>query len=98
MVGSYLTSAKVKKDGNRVVFELDDPFAVDSVNDARGTIEEIASTLYGERITIEAKVQSAEPAPAGRREEDKPSALRDDPVLSAFRKHLGGELVKENKR
>ena len=32
------------------------------------------------------------------RAEDKPAPLRDDPVLSAFRKHLGGELVKERER
>jgi DNA polymerase-3 subunit gamma/tau len=98
MVASYLKDATVKKDGSRVVFEIDDSFAVDAVNDARGAIEEIASQLYGERITVEARLQEAEPPPAGRRAEDKPAPLRDDPVLSAFRKHLGGELVKERER
>ncbi len=98
VVGSYLSGAKVRRDGNRIVFELEDPFAIDAVTDARITIEEIASQMYGEPITIEAMTQSAEPAPAGRRAEDRPSALTDDPVLSAFRKHLGGELVKEKKR
>jgi len=98
MVGSYLSGATVKKDGNRIVFELGDAFAVDAVSDARGAIEEIASQVYGERITIEAKMQEAESPAAGRRTEDKPSALRDDPVLSSFRKHLGGEVVKETKR
>ncbi len=98
MVASYLKDATMKKDGARVVFEIDDSFAVDAVNDARGAIEEIASQLYGEHIAVEAKVKEAEPAPTGRRAEDKPAPLRDDPVLSAFRKHLGGELVKESKR
>ncbi|MGZ5473927.1 MAG: DNA polymerase III subunit gamma/tau [Thermoanaerobaculia bacterium] len=98
MVASYLKDATMKKDGARVVFEIDDSFAVDAVNDARGAIEEIASQLYGERIAVEAKVKEAESAPTGRRAEDQPAPLRDDPVLSAFRKHLGGELVKESKR
>jgi DNA polymerase-3 subunit gamma/tau len=98
MVASYLKDATLKKDGSRVVFEIGDAFAVDAVNDARSAIEEIASQLYGERITVEARMQEAEPAPSGRRTEDKPAPLRDDPVLSAFRKHLGGELVKERER
>ena len=98
MVASYLTNATSKKEGARVVFEIDDAFAVDAVNDARGAIEEIASQLYGERINVEARLHEAEPAPTGRRAEDKPAPLRDDPVVSAFRKHLGGELVKERER
>lgn len=98
MVGSYLKDATVTRNGNRVVLELGDAFAVDAVTDARSTIEQIASELYGERITIEVKQQEAQTPQGGRRAEDKPSPLRDDPVLSAFRKHLGGELVKESKR
>jgi DNA polymerase-3 subunit gamma/tau len=98
MVASYLKDATMKKEGGRIVFELGDSFAVDAVMDARAVIEQIASEVHGERISIDAKLQGAEPAAAGRRAEDKPSPLRDDPVLSAFRKHLGGELVKENKR
>jgi DNA polymerase-3 subunit gamma/tau len=98
MVASYLKDATITKSGTRISIILADDFAVDAVNDARSTIEQIASELHGERITVEARLQEAEPAPTGRRAEDKPSPLRDDPVLSAFRKHLGGELVKENKR
>ncbi|HEX6098306.1 MAG TPA: DNA polymerase III subunit gamma/tau [Thermoanaerobaculia bacterium] len=98
MVASYLNNATMKKDGARVVFEIDDQFAVDSFNDSRTVIEEIASQHYGERVSVEAKMKEAEPAPTGRRAEDKPAPLRDDPVLSAFRKHLGGELVKERER
>ena len=67
-----------------------DPAYVDYVNDARATIEQIASDVFGEPTTIEAVTE--EPA-SGRRDEDKPSALRDDPVLRAFQKHLGAEPV-----
>ena len=98
MVGTYLSGATVKKDGSRIVFELSDPFAIDAVTDARAAIEEIAAQVYGERMTVEARMQDSEGAAPARRNEDKPSALRDDPVLSLFRKHLGGELVKESKR
>ncbi|HEV7238479.1 MAG TPA: hypothetical protein VGQ36_04500, partial [Thermoanaerobaculia bacterium] len=97
LVASYLKDATLKKDGARIVFELGDSFAVDAVADARGVIEEIASQVYGESITVEAKLKDAEP-PGERRAEDKAAPLRDDPVLSAFRKHLGGEIVKETNR
>ncbi|HEX8409729.1 MAG TPA: DNA polymerase III subunit gamma/tau, partial [Thermoanaerobaculia bacterium] len=73
LVGSYLKDATVQRNGNRITFELTDPFAVDAVSDARTALETIALELYGERITIEAKLQEAEPAPTGRRAEDKPS-------------------------
>lgn len=96
-LGAYLDEATISRDGARVVIELKDPFHVDAMTDARGAIESIASEHYGERVSVEARLKE-EPTPTGRRAEDKPAPLRDDPVLSAFRKHLGGELVKENKR
>ena len=98
LIASYLTDAEIRRDGSRVVVEIEDSFAVDAINDARTSLEAIASEHYGERVSIEAKLKDAEPAPTGRRVEDKPAPLRDDPVLSAFRKHLGGELVKERER
>ena len=56
----------------------------------------VKAEMSGEKIIIETRVAAAEATPA-RRSEDKPAPLRDDPVLSAFRKHLGGELVKEKR-
>jgi len=97
-LSAYLDDAVISREGARVVIELKDPYHVDAFTDARSAIESIASELYGERITVEAKLKDAEPAAGGRRTEDKAAPLRDDPVLSAFRKHLGGELVKENNR
>lgn len=97
MVGTYLKDATLTKEGSRVIFELADAFAVDAITDARAVIEQIASEHFGERVTIEPKLQEAA-AQSGRRADDKPSPLRDDPVLSSFRKHLGGELVKETNR
>ncbi len=96
LIAGYLESAKVERNANTITFVFTDSFAADTVGDARDAIAQIASEMYGEKITVETKLISAEAA-SGRRAEDKPSVLRDDPVLSAFRKHLGGELVKEKR-
>jgi len=89
----------MERSGNKLTFTFDDSFAADSVGDAKDAVAQIASELFGEKIIVETRVGSAEPAaaPTGRRAEDKPAPLRDDPVVSAFRKHLGGELVKEKR-
>jgi DNA polymerase-3 subunit gamma/tau len=97
LIGGYLESARMEREGNRVIFVFDDAFHADSVSDAKDAIAAIATEMMGAKITIETKVAAAEPATGGRRSEDKPAPLRDDPVLSAFRKHLGGELVKESR-
>ncbi|HYI09513.1 MAG TPA: DNA polymerase III subunit gamma/tau [Thermoanaerobaculia bacterium] len=96
LIGGYLAGAKMERDGNKLVFVFEDQFHADSVADAKDTVAQIASELYGEKMIVETKVGAAEPV-TGRRVEDKPAPLRDDPVLSAFRKHLGGELVKEKR-
>jgi DNA polymerase III subunit gamma/tau len=97
LIGGYLEGARLEREGNRIVFVFDDAFHADSVSDAKDAIALIATEMFGEKITIETRVASADVAPNGRRSEDKPAPLRDDPVLSAFRKHLGGELVKEKR-
>lgn len=98
LIATYLShAASVRKEGGRINWTFNDSFYADAVSDARATIEPIASEVFGEHITIEATVGSPAPA-AGRRAEDKPSALRDDPVVRAFQKHLGGEIVDSKKR
>ena len=96
LIGANLASAKMQRNGNRITFHFEDSFAADSVSDAKDTIARIASDLFGETITVDVRVGQTE-QPTGRREEDKPPPLGDDPVLSAFRKHLGGESVKEKR-
>ncbi|HEX3581474.1 MAG TPA: hypothetical protein VH087_06905, partial [Thermoanaerobaculia bacterium] len=91
LIASYLSHAKsAKKDGNRITWTFDDATYADYVKDSKTTIEQIASDVFGEPVTIEA---IAEVMPQNRRAEDKPSALRDDPVMRAFQKHLGAEIV-----
>ncbi len=90
-IASFLAHAKsAKKDGNRITWIFDDATYADYVKDAKVTIEQIASDVFGETVTVDAV---AEIIPHNRREEDKPSALRDDPVMRAFQKHLGAEIV-----
>ena len=99
MVGMYLADAPVKQDGNRITFTFDDSFKADSASDAKAAIEEIARELFGPSARVEIATQQAAPAaPEKRRAEDQPSALRDDPVVQAFAKHLGGEVVESRKR
>jgi DNA polymerase-3 subunit gamma/tau len=95
LIGGYLEGARMEREGTRITFTFDDAFHADSVGDAKDAIAEIASELIGEKMTVETKVASADAN--GRRGDDKPAPLRDDPVISAFRKHLGGELVKEKR-
>ncbi|HYR30071.1 MAG TPA: DNA polymerase III subunit gamma/tau [Thermoanaerobaculia bacterium] len=97
LIGPYLESATVEKNGNRIVLTFTDKFAADAIGDAKDSLQEVAAQVYGEKCSVDVRVQAPEPVAAGRRAEDKPSTLRDDPVLGAFRKHLGGELIKESK-
>ena len=96
IVGSYLEAAKVEREGNRLTFVFEDAFAEETVAGAKDAIAQVASEVFGEPVKVETKIATAE-QPGGRRAEDKPVPLSDDPVLSAFRKHLGGELVKEKR-
>jgi len=97
LIATYLENAKSSnKTGNRVTWTFADPAYVDYVNDARATIEQIASEVFGEPTTIEAITEAPQ---TGLRAEDKPqqSALRDDPVMRAFQKHLGAEPVESRR-
>jgi len=92
LIASYLSHAKsAKKDGNRITWTFDDATYADYVKDAKTTIEQIASDVFGEPVTIEAIAEVV--PPQSRRAEDQPSALRDDPVVRAFQKHLGADIV-----
>jgi DNA polymerase-3 subunit gamma/tau len=98
LVGGYLAAATMERNGNKLTFLFEDQFQADTVGDAKDAIAQIATEMYGEKMTVETRAGSAEPAPIpGRRADDKPTPLRDDPVVSSFRKHLGGELVKEKR-
>jgi DNA polymerase-3 subunit gamma/tau len=87
LIAGYLAMATtMRKSGDRVIFTFDDKFTAESVSDARQIIEEAAKEIYGGTVKLEVASGNAP---------DKPAAApaREDPVLKAFQKHLGGEVV-----
>jgi hypothetical protein len=91
MLAATLSQGTARKEGNEIVWTFSEQFPADSVNDARAAIEKIAAEVFGEKISVKAVVPN-EPTPS-RRAEDKPPALSDDPVLKAFQKHLGANVI-----
>ena len=100
LIGQYLAGAKGhERSGNRIVFTFDasNGSYADFLRDEVASLEKTAAEVFGEPVKLEFQIEAAAPA-AGRRAEDKPSALREDPVVKAFAKHLGGEIVDARKR
>jgi DNA polymerase-3 subunit gamma/tau len=96
IVGSYLASAKSSRhEGNRLIFTFTDSYYADSVSDAKKTLEEIATEVFGSPIVVSVEVENAAPAASG--SETRGGGLRDDPVVQAFAKHLGGEIVESRR-
>jgi DNA polymerase-3 subunit gamma/tau len=97
-IGGYLAGAKSSsRNGNRITFLFADDFYADAVAEAKQSLEDLASEVFGERITIDVQTESTKGSP-NRRAEDGTAALRDDPVVQAFARHLGGEVVESRKR
>ncbi|HEY4641416.1 MAG TPA: hypothetical protein VII75_08740, partial [Thermoanaerobaculia bacterium] len=96
LIGGYLGAAKSRKrDGSKLLLTFADSFTADQVSNARASLEEIAAEVFGERMTIDVKTDSpAAGAPAPK----SSSPLRDDPVVQAFQKHLGADIVESRKR
>jgi len=94
LIGGYLGAAKSRRrDGNRLLLTFSDAFTADQVNDARTALEQLAAEVFGETMSIDVQLDSPAAAPAA-----KSSPLRDDPVIQAFQKHLGADLVESRKR
>jgi len=96
LIGGYLGAAKSRRrDGNKLLLTFSDSFTADQVRDARTTLEQLAAEVFGEPMSIDVKLDSPEAAATAA----KPSSpLRDDPVIQAFQKHLGADLVESRKR
>ena len=101
LIGSYLAGAKSsRRDGHRLIYTFDDAFFADELTNAKAFIEELAAEVYGTPLSVTFQVGDGQPQ-GGRRAEDKPekpSTLRDDPVVQSFARHLGGEVVEQRKR
>ncbi|MBK5260406.1 MAG: DNA polymerase III subunit gamma/tau [Thermoanaerobaculia bacterium] len=98
LLAGYLSGAKsIRKDGSRVVLLFDDEHFAQPLIDAKQTLQEIAADVYGAPSQI--IIETAGQKPQGsRRADEKQSTLLDDPVVKAFAKHLGGEVVEPRKR
>jgi DNA polymerase-3 subunit gamma/tau len=96
LIGGYLAAAKSRRrDGNKLMLTFGDSFTADQVKDARAALEPIAAEVFGEAMTMDVQLDSpAAGAPAAK----SSSPLRDDPVVQAFQKHLGADIVESRKR
>jgi DNA polymerase-3 subunit gamma/tau len=96
LIGGYLGAAKSRRrDGNKLLLTFADSFTADQVTGARAALEPIAAEVFGEPMTID--VQTDSPA-AGAPAAKSSSTLRDDPIVQAFQKHLGADIVESRKR
>ncbi len=94
LIGSYLANATSnRREGDRLIFSFADAFSADAVRDARAALDPIAAEVFGAPVTIEVEVNDEKPAGA-----KGAPPLREDPVVKAFQKHLGGEIVESGKR
>jgi hypothetical protein len=89
LLAGYLAGAKgMRKEGNRVVWTFDDAHLAQPLIDARSSLEQIAAEVYGGPTSIQIETVGATAGP----QQEKQSPLREDPVVKAFAKHLGGEI------
>jgi DNA polymerase-3 subunit gamma/tau len=91
-IAGHLSNGKGAKEGNTLVFTFNDAYSADVVNDAREALEKIASEVFGTATTIVVH-SDAKPSPPPKEQ----SQIREDPVLKAFQKHLGGEVVESRR-
>jgi DNA polymerase-3 subunit gamma/tau len=100
VASSYLRQAQRSAvEGDSLVFEFgpDEAFAAGYLEEKANLepLETIATQLFGRKMSVRPSVKSS-PA-AGATSKPEPSR-RDDPVIQAFAKHLGGEVVRPKKK
>ena len=96
LIGGYLGAAKSRRrDGSKLLLTFNDSFTADQVTGARGTLEQLAAEVFGETMSIDVQLDSPSAAAQAAKAS---SPLRDDPVVQAFQKHLGADLVESRKR
>ncbi|HEX9161195.1 MAG TPA: DNA polymerase III subunit gamma/tau [Thermoanaerobaculia bacterium] len=92
LLAGYIAGAKSSRiEGDRMIWSFEDQHFAQPLADAKSTLEEIASEVCGRPMQVE--IESAQ---AGERAAEK-SPLREDPVLKAFNKHLGAEVMREKR-
>ena len=91
LIAGYLSNAKTSRKGNAITFSFSDTYSAEAVSEATQFLEKIGAEVFGAPISI--AIESAASAPAA----NGASPLREDPVLKAFQKHLGGEVVESRR-
>ena len=90
LLAGYLSGAKsTRTEGNKLIYVFEDRHFAQPLIDAKQTLDQIAAPM---QVVIEIAEASG---PAAKKEEG--GTLRDDPVVKAFAKHLGGEVVREKR-
>ena len=76
------------------MFIFNDAYSADAVKDAREPLEKIAAEVFGAptSIVVQSEQQQQKSAPP-----KEQTQIREDPVLKAFQKHLGGEVVESRR-
>lgn len=96
MLAGYIAGAKGSRvDGDRIIWSFEDSHFAEALVEARPMLEQIAAEVYGRPMKVE--IETGEEKAGARKAEPRPSPLGDDPVLKAFAKHLGGEVVREKR-
>jgi DNA polymerase III subunit gamma/tau len=97
LLAGYMTGAiQTAKEGTAVVLTFRDRDLAQPLIDEKAALDQIASDVYGSATQVRVEMESERVTST--RTEGKASPLADDPVISAFRKHLGGEIVEPRKR
>jgi DNA polymerase-3 subunit gamma/tau len=100
IAGSYLRKARgssVTDDAIVLEFAPEDTFAAEYLGDSENLapLEAIAAEVFGRKMSLRTNLKSQAGAGAPAKPAD---ARRDDPVIQAFAKHLGGEVVRPRKK
>ncbi|MGZ8833173.1 MAG: hypothetical protein ACXW19_08275, partial [Thermoanaerobaculia bacterium] len=96
LLAGYIAGAKsMRLDGDRIILIFEDPHYAQQLADAKETLAQVAAEVYGRPMKIE--IETAEEKGGPKKQDEKASALHDDPVLKSFQKHLGGEVVREKR-
>jgi DNA polymerase III subunit gamma/tau len=88
LIAGYLSNAKSSNKEDSITFVFNDTYSAEAVNEAREALESLAGEVFGRPMTIVVQTEV---------KETQQQPLREDPVLKAFQKHLGGEVVESRR-
>ncbi len=89
LLAGYLSGAKSKRvEGNKLIYVFEDQHFAHPLIDAKATLDQLAAPM---QVVIETTSgASGQPGEAAQ-------PIKEDPIVKAFAKHLGGEVVREKR-